>query len=328
MKILVCGSEGSLMQAVIPKLVKNHAVYGADNLFRYGARLGRAKDYDFIKVDLTDRASVNALVKQTKPDLIIQSAARIYSVGGFNKYCADILGEDIQLHNNVLRAAADSGVPKVVYISSSMVYETGTGVMKEEDIDTVATPKTEYGLSKFFCEKLSLAFHKQYGLEYTLWRPFNILTPYERKEAGHGMSHVFADFIDEIVIKRNPVLPILGDGQQIRCFTWIDEVAGAIADHSTSDKTNGQAFNVANLEPITMIELAKKIRKIAEEEFLIPFTDDLTFEHKPAYNNDVRYRVPDVTKIKEVLGWEAKMKVDDALRLCIKDALEINNVKI
>ena len=328
MRILVCGSEGSLMQAVIPKLVKNHAVYGADNLFRYGERLGRADGYEFIKVDLTDRPSVNNLVKNVKPDLIIQSAARIYSVGGFNKYCADILGEDIQLHNNVLRAAADYGVPKVVYISSSMVYETGTGVMKEEDIDIVATPKTEYGLSKFFCEKLSIAFEKQYGIQYTLWRPFNILTPYERKEAGHGMSHVFTDFIDEIVIKRTNVLPILGDGQQIRCFTWIDEVAGAIADYSAAGKTNGEAFNVANLEPITMIDLAKKIRRIAEEEFQIPFTADLTFEHKPAYNNDVRYRVPDVTKIKDMLGWEAKIKVDDALRLCIKDALEINNVKI
>jgi nucleoside-diphosphate-sugar epimerase len=328
MKILVCGSEGSLMQAVIPKLTKNHAVYGVDSLFRYGSRLGRADGYEFIKADLTDRPSVFNLVNQIKPDLIIQSAARIYSVGGFNKYCADILGEDIQLHNNVLRAAVDAGVSKVVYISSSMVYETGTGIMKEEDIDTVATPLTEYGLSKFFCEKLSIAFEKQYGIEYTLWRPFNILTPYERKETGHGMSHVFTDFIDEIVIKRTNVLPILGDGQQIRCFTWIDEVAGVIADYSTNDKTNGEAFNVANLEPITMIDLAKKIRRIAQEEFRIPFTEDLTFEHKPAYNNDVRYRVPDVTKIKNVLGWEAKMKVDDALRLCIKDAIEINNVKI
>lgn len=328
MKILVTGSEGSLMQAVIPKLVKKHAVYGADNLFRYGERLGRADGYEFIKVDLTDRPSVDNLIKQVKPDLIIQSAARIYSVGGFNKYCADILGEDIQLHNNVLRAAAECGVPKVVYISSSMVYETGTGIMKEEDIDTVATPKTEYGLSKFFCEKLSLAFQKQYGVEYTFWRPFNILTPYERKEDGHGMSHVFTDFIDEIVVKRNNVLPILGDGKQIRCFTWIDEVASVIADYSTSDKTNGQSYNVANLEPITMIELAQKIRKIAEEEFRIPFTGDLTFDHKIAYNNDVRYRVPDVTKIKNELGWEAKMKVDDALRLCIKDAIEINNIKI
>lgn len=328
MKILVCGSEGSLMQTVIPKLTKNYAVYGVDSLFRYGSRLGRADGYEFIKADLTDRPSVFNLVKQIKPDLIIQSAARIYSVGGFNKYCADILGEDIQLHNNVLRAAVDAGVSKVVYISSSMVYETGTGIMKEEDIDTVATPLTEYGLSKFFCEKLSIAFEKQYGIEYTLWRPFNILTPYERKETGHGMSHVFTDFIDEIVIKRTNVLPILGDGQQIRCFTWLDEVAGVIADYSTNGKTNGEAFNVANLEPITMIDLAKKIRRIAQEEFRIPFTEDLTFEHKPAYNNDVRYRVPDVTKIKNVLGWEAKMKVDDALRLCIKDAIEINNVKI
>ena len=93
MKVLVCGSEGSLMQAVIPKLLRDkHAVYGVDNLCRYGGRLGIAgEDYEFRKADLTDRPSVNALVKSIQPDLIIQAAARIYGVGGFNKYCADIL---------------------------------------------------------------------------------------------------------------------------------------------------------------------------------------------------------------------------------------------
>lgn len=326
MKVLVCGSEGSLMQAVIPKLTKKHAVFGADNLFRYGARLGRAgTDYEFRKVDLTDRPSVDVLVKQVKPDLIIQSAARIYSVGGFNKYCADILGEDIQLHNNVLRAAADAGVPKVVYISSSMVYECcEPGEVKEEDTDKIIAPFTEYGMSKFVCERLSESFKKQYGIEYTFWRPFNIITPYEKKEEGHGMSHVFVDFIDELVIKKKNVLPILGDGQQVRCFTWIDEIASAIADYSFDPRTNGQSFNLGNPEPMTMIDLAKSIRKVAEEEFGVTYDAPLDFEHKPAYNNDVRYRVPSVTKAKDILGWEAKMKVEDSLRICIKDALEAN----
>ena len=88
MRILVTGSEGSLMQAVIPLLLKNkHVVYGVDNLARYGERLGIAgNDYEFRKCDLTDRPSVNALVKSIKPDLIIQAAARIYGVGGFNMY--------------------------------------------------------------------------------------------------------------------------------------------------------------------------------------------------------------------------------------------------
>jgi nucleoside-diphosphate-sugar epimerase len=322
MKVLVCGSEGSLMQAVIPKLTAKHAVYGADNLCRYGERLGIAGDgYEFRKVDLVDGHSVDALVGSIKPDLIIQAAARIYGVGGFNKYCADILGEDLALHNNVLKAAVKHHVPKVVYTSSSMVYENCSGIVKEYQVDGMIAPYTEYGLSKFVGERMSIAFEKQYGVAYTIWRPFNVLTPYERAEHDQGVSHVFADFMKEIVINRNCHIPILGDGTQIRCFTWIDEVASAIADHSFSNKTNGQAFNLGNHEPIDMITLAQKIRHIAETEFNLQFSAPLTFEHMPTYKNDVLYRVPNVDKAKEVLGWEAKMKVDDSLRLCIKDAL-------
>lgn len=322
MKVLVCGSEGSLMQAVIPKLTAKHAVYGADNLCRYGERLGIAGDgYEFRKIDLCDGHSVDALIGSIKPDLIIQAAARIYGVGGFNKYCADILGEDLALHNNVLKAAVKYSVPKVVYTSSSMVYENCSGIVKEDDVDTMITPYTEYGLSKFVGERMSIAFEKQYGLAYTIWRPFNVITPYEKAEHDQGISHVFADFVKEILINRNTHLPILGDGQQIRCFTWIDEVASAIADHSFSAKTNGQAFNLGNHEPITMIDLANKIYNIASQEFNVQFAAPLTFHHMPTYKNDVLYRVPNVDKAKEVLGWEAKMKVDDSLRLCIKDVL-------
>jgi UDP-glucose 4-epimerase len=325
MKVLVCGSEGSLGQAVVPKLLRDkHIVYGVDNLVRYGERLGIAGEgYEFRKVDLTDRPSVDALVKSVQPDVIFQMAARIYGVGGFNMYCADILGEDLALHNNVLKAAVDHGVSKVVYTSSSMVYENCEGTVKEDDVDTVIAPYTEYGLSKYVGEKMSIAFEKQYGINYTIWRPFNVLTPYERSEGQQGISHVFADFMNEIIVKRSNVVPVLGDGQQIRCFTWIDEVAEAIATHSFSAKTNGQAFNLGNHEPITMIDLAKKIRRIAAEEFGCTFDAAMTFAHKPSYKNDVRHRVPDVTKAKELLGWEAQMKVDDSLRLCIRDALKI-----
>jgi nucleoside-diphosphate-sugar epimerase len=324
MKVLVCGSEGSLMQAVIPKLLRDkHSVYGVDNLCRYGERLGIAgNDYEFRKCDLTDRPSVNALVKSIKPDLIIQAAARIYGVGGFNKYCADILGEDVTLHNNVLKAAVDNHVPRVVYISSSMVYENCTGIVKEDDVDKVIAPYTEYGLSKFVGERLSHAFYKQYGVDFVIWRPFNVITPYEKAEEDQGISHVFADFMKQIIIDKNRILPVLGDGEQIRCFTWIDEVAEAIAVHSFSAKASGHAFNLGNHEPISMIDLARKINHIAETEFGFNFTEPLTFQHKAAYINDVRYRVPDVSKAKQFLGWEAKMKVDDSLRLCIKDVMD------
>lgn len=329
-KILVTGSEGSLMQAVIPLLLKRgHVVVGVDNLARYGERLGIAgTDYQFIKCDLTDRASVDALVKTSKPEYIIQAAATIYGVGGFNKYCGEMY-KDISLHDNVLRAAVANDVKKVVYISSSMVYENcpqDIGYPVAEDIvDSNPAPYTDYGLSKFVGERVSKAYLKQHGLPYTIWRPFNIITPYEKSEDEQvGISHVFADYIKNIVIEKKHPLPILGDGMQVRCFTWIDEVAQAIADYSFISKTDNQTYNLGNPEPISMRVLAEKIKDIAAKEYLLFPDYYLLYDTIGNYENDVRVRIPDVEKAKKELGWEAKMKVDDSVRMCLKYIVENN----
>lgn len=328
MKVLVTGSEGSLMQAVIPLLLKKgHVVYGVDNLARYGERLGIAgNDYNFIKCDLTDRLSVERLVEQVRPDYIIQAAATIYGVGGFNKYCGEMY-KDITLHDNVLRAATRCCVKKVIYISSSMVYENCPQdiayPVKEDIVGNYPAPYTDYGLSKFVGERVSHAYHRQHGLKYTIWRPFNIITPYEKSESEEvGISHVFADYIKNIVIEKKKPLPILGDGYQIRCFTWIDEVAAAIADYSFSEKTDNKTYNLGNPEPISMRVLAEKIKDIAAKEFGLLDDYFLLYETIGDYTNDVRVRIPDCEKAKNDLGWEARMKVDDSIRMCLKHVVE------
>lgn len=320
-KILVTGSEGSLMQAVIPKLLAlGHTVIGVDNLFRYNERLNIAKGYIFENVELTNRLNVDTLIARYRPDYIIQAAARIFGVGGFNKYCADILYNDVTLHGHILEAAKEWKVKRVVYISSSMVYENCPQdvyrPVYEQQVDSYPAPYTEYGLSKFVGERMSVAYKKQYDLDYTIWRPFNIITPYEKSEGDLGTSHVFADYIKNIVIEQKNVLPIIGDGKQIRCFTWIDEVATAIAEHSFSDNTRNEVFNLGNKEPISMTELALTIRDIAIEKGLID--DNLTmFESVAEYKNDVRVRIPDVSKARTTLGWEAKVKIDESISRCL-----------
>ena len=323
MKVLVTGSEGSLMQAVIPKLIdQEYEVVGVDNLVRYGERLGHAgENYTFVKGDLTDRDFVSVLMREHKPHLIIQAAARIYGIGGFNRYCADILGEDITLHNNILKSAIDNGVERVAYISSSMVYEkcvqdVNVPVTEDMPFENIA-PFTDYGLSKFTGERLSMAFSKQYGLEYTIWRPFNIITPYERSEGEIGTSHVFADFIKNIVLNKFTTLPIIGDGSQIRCFTWIDDVADAIAYHSFDEMTRNEIFNLGNPEPIRMTKLAEIIHEEAMEMGLIqPST--LDFKTVRKYNDDVLVRIPNVNKADLYFGWRAERSVRDSVRECLR----------
>lgn len=316
MKILVTGSEGSLMQWVIPRLVQSgHEVTGVDNFFRYG-RIERERDYEFVEGDLTDESLIKDLLRGQ--DVVIQAAARIFGVKGFHKYPADILNRDVVLHQHIMWQAKEQAIEKVVYISSSMVYERCETVpSREEDVDEQRIPYTDYGLSKLVGERICRAFGQQYGLDYTIWRPFNIITPLEEAEEEQGIAHVFADFVQRLLVeKRNP-MPILGDGEQIRCFTWIDDVASAIAGHIEDPRTSGESFNLGNPTPTTMKELAHKIFDLGKKKgFDIP-GETLEFEYLPIYGDDVRLRIPSVEKANKVLGWRPKVSVDEALEMCL-----------
>lgn len=318
MKVLVTGSEGSLMQAVIPLLIeKGHAVKGVDNFARYG-EIDREREYEFVRGDLTNIDFVESVVKDV--DAVMQAAALIYGVGGFHKYPADILSKDIALHQNILHSMVRFDVGKMIYISSSMVYERcRSHPSREEDVDESLIPSTDYGLSKLVGERLTKAFHRQYGIDYTIWRPFNIITPHEKGEKELGTSHVFADYIRNIIIEKQTDLPIIGDGEQIRCFTWIGDVARGIAEFSFDQRTENETFNLGNPEPITMKDLANLIYGSAKTHGLISSNGGLSFQTKMSFDDDVRIRIPDVTKAKNVLGWEPTLKAAESVDRCISE---------
>lgn len=319
MKLLVTGSEGSLMQWVIPLLRDGgHEILGVDNFARYG-ELKRQRDYEFERGDLNDADFTTEMVAQV--DGVVQAAALIFGVGGFHRRPADILSGDVGLHGNVLRAMRDKGVEKIAYISSSMVYERcQRHPTPEEDAFEAQTPATDYGLSKLVGERLVIAFALQYGIKYTIWRPFNIITPYEVGEDEIGTSHVFADYIRNIVDeKRNP-LPIIGDGEQIRCFTWIGDVARGVAENSFGNAAaDDETFNLGNPEPVTMRELARLIHAEARNQDLLPAdAGELEFETVEEFADDVKVRVPAVDKARECLGWEPTRKVADSVAECLR----------
>ncbi len=317
MKLLVTGSEGSLMQWVIPLLQQQgHDIKGVDNFARYG-KIDRARDYEFICGDLTDAGFCDELMCDV--DGVVQAAALIYGVGGFHKYPADILAKDITLMQNILWAMHRKQVRHIAYISSSMVYERcQTHPSKEEDADESLIPATEYGLSKLTGERLARAFAKQYDMKYYIWRPFNIITPHEKGEDEQGISHVFADFIKAIVTDKQPTLPLIGDGEQIRCFTWIGDVARGIAQHSFAETAQNGTFNLGNPQPISMKQLANLIHETAIDLKLLPDnTPPLQFATTKSYDDDVRVRIPDVGKAQRMLGWQPTLKVEQSVRKCL-----------
>ena len=244
--------------------------------------------------DLTNRSFVNDVMEDV--DGVIQAAALIYGVGGFHKYPADILSKDSMLHQNILWSMVENNVNKIAYISSSMVYEKCEHhPSKEEDAFESIIPSTDYGVSKLVGEKACIAFTKQYDIKHVIWRPFNIITPHEKSENELGISHVFADFISNIIIKKLNPLPIIGDGNQIRCFTWIEDVARVIGEWSFNNKTDNQTYNIGNPEPITMKDLARLIYN---------GQDELKFKTVKSYDDDVSIRIPDISKIEKELGFE------------------------
>lgn len=325
MRILVAGSEGSLMQWTIDHLLeRGHDVVGVDNQSRY-------EDYDLTKVvdrdryeyqkgDLTDPDVARELTRDV--DGIINAAALIYGVKGFHEYPASILSNDLTIHRNLLESAAEHDIPRVAYISSSMVYEQDDPPHCEGDVWDSTVPLTDYGLSKVVGERYSRAFDEQHDVAYTTWRPFNIITPYERGEDEPGMSHVFADFIRKILIEEQNPMEIFGDGEQIRCFTWIDEVAEAIATQSFADETQNEAYNLANPEPVTMKELARRIHRSGIERGILD-DEPLEFEHVPIYDDDVKERVPVVEKATRDFDWEPEVKLADSLERCIDNVDEL-----
>lgn len=325
MRILVTGVCGSLMRAVVPLLLeRGHAIRGVDNFMRYG-RERPPDDIEFIEGDLTDADTVRRVVRGV--DGIIQAAAQIYGVAGFHRYPADILQRDTALHGLILREAVNADIERVVYISSSMVYERQADVAREADVPDMLVPLTDYGLSKLMGERLSRAFHDQYGLDFTIWRPFNIIGLHENA-AGYdpGVCHVFADFIRRIVDERQNPMLILGDGEQVRCFTWIEDVARGIAAHSFTDATRNEDFNLGNPEPVTMKDLARRIYALHHAMIGPEPCEPLHFTSAPAFEDDVRVRIPAIGKATAVLNWRPTVFLHEMLRRCLEHEQQTSSV--
>jgi nucleoside-diphosphate-sugar epimerase len=312
-RLLITGSEGSLAQWIIKKISHEYNIIGVDNCARYGMQ-NRDRDYTFLQGDLCDHAWVDSVFDQHRPRYVLHCAAQIYGVVGFHKYSADILAGNATSTHSVLAAAARWQVKKVAYLSSSMVYERAdTFPLTEDMVEDLPCPHTGYGLSKLFGEKLVKEYHRQYGLDYVIWRPFNIITPLEQFENEPGIAHVFTDFIKKIVLDKCESVEIFGNGNQVRCFTWIDDVAETIAQASWLPETSQQAYNLGSETPTQIIELARMIWQQSGR------TDDFHAHFVTSYQDDVITRIPSSAKAQGI-GFRHTKTVQELVDVCIAAA--------
>jgi UDP-glucose 4-epimerase len=323
-KILVTGSAGFIGGYVVEELLgRGHEVVGLDNFSKYGP-VSRSYDdhpnYHFVEGDARDVDLVTKLLADC--DHFIAGAAMIGGISYFHAYAYDLLATNERIMaascDAAIAAHRDGKLKKVTYLSSSMVFEsTTTWPSKEGDERTVPPPLSSYGFQKLAVEYYAKAAWDQYRLPYTIVRPFNCVGVGEGRALGEAevlsgnvklaMSHVVPDLVQKVVKGQDP-LHVLGDGSQVRHYTYGGDLAVGIVECMSQDAARNNDFNLSTAESTTVLDLAEVIwRKIKGPDAPFQTISDEPFEY------DVRKRVPDVTKAREVLGFEATTSLDTML---------------
>ena len=304
-KFLVTGGAGFIGSEIVRQLLaKGHAVRVADNLSKKDATIDSRAE--FFKVDLTEP-------KQTRPvfegiDICINAAAKIGGIGYFHRFPATILSENNKIYSSTFEAAVKSKIQRMVYISSSMVFESASKFpSKEEDLLKIPPPVSSYGFSKLSGEWYCHSFWGQYKLPFSICRPFNAYGVNEFPEREVGYAHVIPDLIRKIMTGQYP-LELLGDGQQSRCFTHVSDIADGIITVALNTNGKNEDFNIGSDKEIKMIDLAQTIWQVMDEKrpFKVKFTN--------GYEFDIKRRVPNVQKIERLIGWKPKIKFELGLK--------------
>lgn len=324
MKVLVTGSAGFIGGYVVQSLLTNgYEVVGLDNFSKYG-RVQHSYDshpnYRIVEGDATDAELMTRLTEDV--DHLIAGAAKIGGISYFHTYAYDLLAENERIIaatcDAAIKAHTTGNLQKVTYLSSSMVYESTTvWPSKEGDELTIPPPLSSYGFQKLAVEYFARAAYMQYQLPFTIVRPFNCVGIGEARALGNeeilsgnvrlAMSHVVPDIVQKVLRGQDP-LHILGDGLQVRHYTYGGDLAEGIVMAMEHPSATNEDFNLSTDESTTVLELAELIwRKINGPDR--PFR---SFSEEP-FEHDVQRRIPDVQKARDVLGFEAKTTLDSML---------------
>jgi nucleoside-diphosphate-sugar epimerase len=324
LRVLVSGSAGFIGGYVVEELLsRGHTVVGIDNFSKYG-KITKSYDdhprYTLVEGDARDVDLMTKLLMDC--DHFIAGAAMIGGISYFHAFAYDLLAtnERIMASSCDAAIAAHRGgkLQKVTYLSSSMVFESATTWPSFEGQERqVPPPLSSYGFQKLAVEYFAKAAWDQYGLPYTIVRPFNCVGIGEQRaltdvevESGNvklAMSHVVPDLVQKILKGQDP-LHILGTGEQIRHYTYGGDLAKGIVVAMEHPAALNEDFNVSTAESTSVHELAEVIwRKIKGPDVPLSIISD------EAYEYDVQRRVPDVDKARTVLGYEATTTLDAML---------------
>jgi nucleoside-diphosphate-sugar epimerase len=304
-RVLVTGGAGTIGAAVVSRLVGDP---------RYEVRVSDQREApawmrDACEVhtgNLLDPVEAGAVVEGCSR--VIHLAAIVGGIANFHRLPHTLLEVNNGLYNAVFRAALEVQAERLVYVSSSMVFERASEFpTPEEHLVDCPAPRSAYGFSKLAGEVYCRALHDEHGLPFTICRPFNAYGPGELPDEEPGIAHMVPDVIRKVLAGQRP-LQIFGSGEQTRTLTHVDDIADGIVTAMSHPAGENEDFNVSASEERSVAEIAGIIWEACGED-----PAEFELEHLPSFEVDVQRRWPSVEKARRLLGWEAQVDLREGI---------------
>jgi UDP-glucose 4-epimerase len=303
---LITGVAGFIGSALArAALAQGDQVRGIDNLST-GKRENIAEilgSLDFRVADLLDLDALHAACAGV--DYILHEAA----IPSVPKSVLDPLGSNranVDGTVNLLVAARDAKVRRVVFAASSAAYGDTPTLPKHEEMSP--NPISPYAVAKTACEYYMLSFYRCYGLETVSLRYFNVFGP--RQDPTSQYSGVLAKFITSMLNGSAPT--VFGDGRQSRDFTYVDNAvqANLLAASAPANQVAGRVFNIANGQRVDLNETIQVLKK------LTGYSGKVTYGAERA--GDIKHSLADISRARKHLGYDPKVEFEEGLRRTVE----------
>jgi UDP-glucose 4-epimerase len=304
-RVLVTGGAGTIGAAVVRRLLRDGDwdVRVSDQREAPGWMGERCELH---RGDLRDADEARAAMDGCSH--LIHLAAIVGGIANFHKLPHTLIEVNHALYNAVFRAALEQRVERLLYVSSSMVFENATVFpTPEEHVRDCPAPRSAYGFSKLAGEVYCRALRDEHGLEYTICRPFNAYGPGELPDAEPGIAHAVPDLIRKVLSGQQP-LEIFGSGEQTRTLTHVDDIANGIVTALGHPAAVNQDFNISASDERTIAEIARIVWEACGRD-----PSEFEVRQMPSFEVDVQRRWPSVEKAERLLGWRAQIDLETGI---------------